>query len=204
MVNMIVDGKITPGERLVQSNLAKKFKVSQSLIRETLLDLQVYGLVETIDNRGIFVRKFDAKTLLEMIDVRELLEGQAARQACEFIQDADIEELNGFLDAMYQAADEGDHVKRAEIDRQFHDRINFLSGNYTIHSLAQQFRLFSKVIWTDTPSDVLRSHHEPIMNALRQRDPNAAETAARNAVKSLKKRVQVKLAEGGEGIYWLR
>src|SRR3954451_6075161 len=90
---LILSGELRPGERLTQQQLAKRFGVAQSVVRESLLELQFSGLVETVDNLGIFVSDLDATSLLQAYQVREVLEGLAARQCCERASRADIKEL---------------------------------------------------------------------------------------------------------------
>ena len=80
---MILTGKLKPGSRLTQQHLAKKFGVAQSVVRESLLELQASGLVRSVDNLGIFVSDLDEATLIHAYHVREMIEGLAARLCCE-------------------------------------------------------------------------------------------------------------------------
>jgi DNA-binding GntR family transcriptional regulator len=65
LILLIAKGDVGSGEKLVQFRLARRFGVSISLIREALLDLQSYGLIESDDNRGFFVRELDAKAVID-------------------------------------------------------------------------------------------------------------------------------------------
>src|SRR3954462_6861348 len=76
---LILSGELSPGMRLTQQQLAKRFGVAQSVVRESLLELQFSGLVEMVDNLGIFVSELDTNTLLQAYQVREMLEGLSAR-----------------------------------------------------------------------------------------------------------------------------
>src|SRR3954462_15330380 len=80
---MILTGELKPGSRLTQQHLAKKFGVAQSVVRESLLELQASGLVRSVDNLGIFVSDLDTNTLIHAYRVREMIEGLAARLSCE-------------------------------------------------------------------------------------------------------------------------
>src|SRR3954453_9620210 len=62
---MILSGERHPGSKLRQQELAERFGVAQGVVREALLELQGFGLVETIDNRGIYVSQLDKSRLLE-------------------------------------------------------------------------------------------------------------------------------------------
>jgi len=81
--DMILSGERLPGAKLVQQQLAKRFGVAQGVVREALLELQAYGLVQTVDNRGIFVSKLSFRTLLDSLEIREIHEGLAAHLCCE-------------------------------------------------------------------------------------------------------------------------
>src|SRR4051794_17442878 len=82
-----------PGTRLTQQQLARRFGVAQSVIRESLLELQFSGLVQSVDNLGIFVSDLDTDMLLQAYEVREMLEGVAARRCCETASRSDIKQL---------------------------------------------------------------------------------------------------------------
>src|SRR6185436_20351291 len=90
---MILNGERRPGAKLRQQELAKQFQVAQGVIREALLELQAYGLVEMIDRRGMFVTKLNKERLLEAFEVREMHEALAARLCCERVTRAQIREL---------------------------------------------------------------------------------------------------------------
>jgi DNA-binding GntR family transcriptional regulator len=203
LIALITSGKFRPGEKLVQLTLAEKFDVSLSLLREAILDLQAYGLVESDDNRGFFVRRFDTKALLDLIDVREVLEGLAARKACALIQPAEVAELAGLIAEMGAAAVSGQHEHRAELDRRFHDRIAEISGNTSVVAVTRQCSLFSKVVWTEADAAHIRRVHTELLDAIRKNLPEEAERVARAHVRDTRRRVEERAASGGAGIYWL-
>src|SRR2546430_8519248 len=90
---MILNGQLKPGTRLTQQHLAKKFGVAQSVVRESLLELQSSGLVRSVDNLGIFVSDLDTHSLIHAYYVREVLEGLAARLCCERASRTEVPEL---------------------------------------------------------------------------------------------------------------
>src|SRR2546421_2642328 len=101
---MILSGELKPGTRLTQQHLAKKFGVAQSVVRESLLELQASGLVRSVDNLGIFVSDLDNDTLLHAYHVREVIEGLAARLACERASRTDVREMYELADRMHETA----------------------------------------------------------------------------------------------------
>src|SRR5215218_10194761 len=99
---LILSGELRPGTRLTQQQLAKRFGVAQSVIRESLLELQFSGLVESVDNLGIFVSDLDTDMLLQAYEVREMLEGMAARLCCETASRSDVKQLSEQAERIYQ------------------------------------------------------------------------------------------------------
>src|SRR6185436_14276699 len=103
----ILAGEFKPGERLTQQHLAKKFGVAQSVVRESLLELQASGLVRSVDNLGIFVSDLDTHSLIHASFIREMLEGLAARLCCERASRADIREMYEMVERLHVLALEG-------------------------------------------------------------------------------------------------
>src|SRR5687767_4460988 len=72
--DMILRGELRPGSRLHQKALADRFSVAQGVVREALLELERYGLVESIERRGVYVARLDHQTILEALELREIHE----------------------------------------------------------------------------------------------------------------------------------
>jgi len=89
----IVEGDYPQGVKLVEQDLAREFGVSRPLLREILSDLESLGLVEKRRNRGTTVRRIDSQSLLEIMEIREVLEGLAARLAAENSKPEDWRDL---------------------------------------------------------------------------------------------------------------
>lgn len=206
LLELILSGEQPPGSKLVQLQLAKRFQTSLGSIREALLELQIYGLVETDDNRGIYVRKLDGKGLLDLIDVRELFEGQAARACAGRVAvegPALLDELSHLIDQMTAASAAEDFVRSATIDRRFHHRLVELSGNSYLSALSMQCIELSKVVYTAASASHVERVHRQLLRAVASGDPDRAEHTARQHVRFLRDKVAALLAEGGKGIYWL-
>jgi DNA-binding GntR family transcriptional regulator len=82
----ILDGLLGPGERLRAEALAERYGTSRTPVREALVMLEREGLVELQPNRGAVVRPFDAEDLLDLYDVRALIEPRAAARAATRIE----------------------------------------------------------------------------------------------------------------------
>ena len=136
---MILAGERPPGTKLVQQQLAKRFGVAQGVVREALLELQAFGLVETIDNRGIFVSELDTPKLLQAYEVREVLEGLAARHCCQRASRADIRELYATVERIYSLGVEGKLEERGLLDRQFHHKTVLIAQNQILTRLTEAY-----------------------------------------------------------------
>src|SRR5690348_3836340 len=78
----ILSGESKAGERLSQQSLARELGVAQGTVRESLIELQWLGLVDSVDHLGVFVGNLDIARICEAYAVREVLEGLAARLCC--------------------------------------------------------------------------------------------------------------------------
>ena len=79
----VVDGYYPQGVKLIEHDLAKEFGVSRPMLREILAELESQGLVEKLPKKGTMVRRVDSHSLLEIMEIREVLEGLAARLAAQ-------------------------------------------------------------------------------------------------------------------------
>jgi DNA-binding GntR family transcriptional regulator len=181
---MILDGRFRPGEKLVQSQLAKKFGVSQGLVREALFELKEGGLVETSDNRGMFVRTLDDRSIREILIIREVFDGVSARECCGRASAADVARLHQMADEIFNLAVAGQEKKKAMLDRQFHLEIARLADNRILLTWSQQHHVLGKVFAAASgPEETLRGHHA-IVDAIAAGDRNQAENLAREHVRA--------------------
>src|SRR3954452_351012 len=138
---MILSGERQPGSKLRQQELAEHFGVAQGVVREALLELAAYGLVEIIDNRGVYVSKIDKNRLLESFEVRAVHEGLAARLCCDRATRAELRMLAEMVEQMYKLGKGKKWEEMSSLDRQFHSRITELSGNSMLIRLAHNYRV---------------------------------------------------------------
>src|ERR1700722_17892488 len=118
----ILSGESKPGERLSQQSLARELGVAQGTVRESLLELQWLGLVESVDHLGVFVEKLDVARICEAYLLREVMEGLGARLGWGTAGRSDIAELKTMAEQIYRLAEE-DNPEAASLDRGFHLRI---------------------------------------------------------------------------------
>jgi DNA-binding GntR family transcriptional regulator len=146
-------GRVKAGQHLVTRELADRFGVSHTPIREALILLAGIGVVDLLPNRGAVVRKVAARDIYEICEVRRALECEAVRTACGAIDAGSLQDLAGEL-RFLSAADPSDpqYVERArECDNRLHDMVAASCGNAFLGSeltrLKVLFRAFRDVSW---------------------------------------------------------
>ncbi len=176
LLRAILDGRYPPGARIVETRVARELGTSQAPVREALRDLEALGVVETTAFRGARVRRLSADELLEAFVVRAQLESLAARLAIPRLAEADLDELDGLIREMREAADTGDYHAEAVADAAFHGRLVELSGNTTLErvwrTLEPYSRTYITIIAPGADRRAIADHHAPILEALRRRDPD--------------------------------
>lgn len=187
-------GTWPPGARLREAELADTFGVSRTPVREAVRRLLQEGLLETRPRQGVRVRRPDRQASLDAYDVRETLEGLAARQAAERASARDRQGLTLLLERL--EADPGsdlaesDLAEQVEADLAFHQRVAELSGNEplvrTLESLAGHVTPL-KVHTRDLNAAArTREQHREVAEAIARGDGAAAEAAMRAHVASFK------------------
>lgn len=173
----ILSGETKPGERLSQQSLARELGVAQGTVRESLLELQWLGLVESIDHLGVFVDKLDVGRICEAYQLREVLEGLAARLACRNAGRSDMAELRTMADHIFRLAEQN-NTETATLDRRFHMRIIELARNSTLVRLSQTYRALGMTVRAYREPSVIHAEHLRIVDAI---EHNFAEEAERQA-----------------------
>jgi len=181
LLRAILDGRYQPGSRIVETRVARELGTSQAPVREALRDLEALGLIETSAFRGARVRLPTVDELLEALTVRAQLESLAARQAVGTLADSDLTDLGRLLGEMRRAARTNDAYAEAVADSRFHARIVELSGNATLGRLWGLLEPFSRTYITMVAPGADRFEvadlHQPLLDALRQRDATGAVAA---------------------------
>jgi DNA-binding GntR family transcriptional regulator len=180
----IVDGRLEAGERYSVAQLAERFGVSRTPVREALLVLERQGVVRFERNRGVRVLETTAHVLEEVFALRLLLEVPATRRACDLLSDADLAALGRELRAMARLAEEGDEGAFMAHDKRFHEVILRASGNRRLTAIVSQLRDLVRFRGASTVGrsrdlQAILSEHVVILDALRARDAEGAARAMR-------------------------
>jgi DNA-binding GntR family transcriptional regulator len=201
----IRDGTYQPGTQLREEQLAAEIGVSRTPIRDALRRLLADGLVETRRNYGTFVTDLTPAELLEVFEIRALLEGYAARKAAEQITDEEVAELERLADAMEAIAGSDDERMDSfsRLNREFHLVIARASRSRRLEKmLAQMFEIPLeplKQYRLHRLININRSNrqHREIIEALRERNPAWAALRLESHLLSTRPMLALRKGEGG-------
>ncbi|NEA52909.1 GntR family transcriptional regulator [Streptomyces sp. SID13666] len=163
----ILTGQLSPGQPLVEADLAAQFGVSKTPVREALKTLAGTGLVVMSQYKGVTVRTVDAAMAREIYDVRLLLEPEALRRSI-----VRKESLAAARDALVRAEGAEDRADRSLANRDFHRALYLPCGNPLLTRMLDEVRdqaaLVSAVAWAASPSweQEAREHQGILRTAL--------------------------------------
>ncbi len=133
----ITSGTLLPGTRLREAALASHFAISTTPIREALRRLDLEGLVRLSPNRGAIVAEFDLRAILDLFEIREVLECRAVRRAAGQ-RSRDLRRAEAVLTAAAKQVDQRDRVEWNRLEVAFHRAINHLGGNFELAERASR------------------------------------------------------------------
>lgn len=198
----ILSGRLPSGTRLRQTDLAARLAISRTPIREALGRLQQEGLVEILPAAGVRVAVLNLAEAAELYDVREVLDGLAARLAARRADPAALGALTRALARMARCVERDDANQWFPAHVAFHDGIFHAAGNARLQAMSSVVRLsirhFHPLLLrtANRLEDALREHRG-ILAAIVARDEAGAERLARAHIAGAKEIVLKVLAEEG-------
>lgn len=177
--NDILTCALEPGRELSEAELAQRFDVSKTPVREALATLRQEGFVRTFPRRGYQVVPITFGDMSELFDLRTILEAGAAELACARITDAELDQLQKLADVVYDRAEQPSLQRFIKANRDFHAAIAQASGNERLQTLIiRQIDELERFFYLgarlrDVNSETTNDHHA-IVDVLRKRDPAAA------------------------------
>lgn len=168
----ILLGRLKPRERLVERDLVDQFGVSRTPVREAIGRLRSAGLVEPAGRRGVVVRDFTRKEVLDLYYLRETLERAAAKLICENITPQDIKEADKINRDFGKACNVADLRAMIEANNAFHQRLLETTRNNFLIEDLEQVRLkvfvFRYSLWADPKAaKVSIRDHDKMLKALK-------------------------------------
>lgn len=183
--NMITERLILPGEKIAQEKLAQELGISRTPLISALKFLEHEKLVESKPRRGYFVRLFSKQEMVSIFELREVLEGLAAKRAAANITDKEIQILNGFFRIFAKSADISDYKAYAREDRRFHNFITEIGAQeflksilHTCNIITASYQYLSSEGLVRPPNETFQEHLA-VIEAIGNRDPDAAEKLMR-------------------------
>lgn len=188
----IESGVYSPAESLPEVELANEFEVSRNTIKKALLMLESDSYVTIEMNKGAKVRSYSQKEVLDYLQLRIELEGFIMRLAVPCFTDADIDRLETIFDQMGQRRAAKDLLGYSALNQQFHSIIYEICPNKTATELllrlkAQMRKYNAKTILVPGRDSNSYAEHRAILDAIRNRDVIAAESAVRTHVENVRK-----------------
>ncbi|WP_338602724.1 GntR family transcriptional regulator [Sulfolobus tengchongensis] len=183
-------GRYLPGQRLVEDVLAKEYNVRRNTIRVALSKLEKDGLVSKASN-GTIVSFISVQEAIEVLEIRELLEGYVTRKAASRITEETIKKLEQILNEMKRVLQEGEYYKYSQLNEDFHNLIYEASESKIGQQLLKNLKMriirlqFQTILLPGRANDSIKEHEEILM-ALKNHDEDAAEKAARLHVANVK------------------
>ena len=199
IVESIETGLYKPGDRLVESDLAERFGVSRTPVREALQRLETQAMVSR-DGRSLIVSSLDHNQLAELYAVRSELEGLAAKLSAMHATDEEIRVLRSMVNDDYLLQG-GDPRALARANKRFHRQIHLASHNrFLVQQLDLLHRSMALMATTSFAAEgrdaVALDEHDRIVAALEARDAAAAQEALRDHIsKAFETRLRVEAGE---------
>jgi len=195
--DMIINGELQAGERLVERDLAEHFGISRIPMREAIQRLEREGLLDIFRNRGAVVRMLGAADVQEIYDMRVLLEGDAIYRSVKRFDD----ETLARAELVHRLLGESSVPRRqGELNREFHALLYSCCGNARLlksiaelRSQVERYERLQATLLADTPS--FQVEHEAILQACRERNARGARAMTVAHLDSAR-RIVMRLVEG--------
>jgi DNA-binding GntR family transcriptional regulator len=178
----IVSGRLRPNERLVESDIAQRMKISRTPVREAFKLLEMQGYLSRLPNGGLIVTDHSPSQIRNLYEIREALETMALKLACQRATEREIEQAKELHERMLEAIQKRNINQFIELNSSFHNQLLSACGNEQLWSLLRTFRdqyfdrrlvrVFNASDWRNMPKQ-----HQKLLDAVCQRNPQLAERA---------------------------
>lgn len=187
-------GKYLPGQRITEDEIAREYDTSRNTARVALTKLEKDGILQRTSS-GLIVSLTDVRDAIEILEIRELIEGYLTRRAASRISEGELNRLQSILSEMERLLKDNKYSEYSKLNEQFHSIIYDASGsrigvqilnNLRIKLIRYQFR----TIMIPGRAPLSFNEHHQIYLALRNRDEDEAERAARLHVANVKELIR--------------
>lgn len=176
----ILKGTLKPGEKVAEPELAERFGISRTPIREAFRQLESEGYLTVIPRKGAVVAALSEKDVQEFYAIKSILEGYAAELAAERLSGKEIERLVTINERLRKLEKEGDVKAFFRVHNEFHELFLKASGNSKLYELIQQLglkfnRLRMASLSVEGRMAISVAEHDRLLEAFRKQDGGMAE-----------------------------
>ena len=187
VLDEVTSGRLAPGERIIQEQIAHTLGVSRQPVQQALLLLRNQGVLQDAPGRGLIVASLDAEHVRHMYDLRAVIEGLACRRAAETNAERAAKLGPALLETGRKAVAAGSVVKMIAADIRFHEFILALSGNPLVAPALAPYlnytqRVMGEVLIQDEEPRDIWDQHARILDAICRQDATAAESLIRQHI----------------------
>jgi len=176
----ILRGTLKAGEKVAEPELAERFGISRTPIREAFRQLESEGYLTVIPRKGAVVTSLSERDVEEFYAIKSILEGYAARIAATRLTDKEVERLEAINDRLGQLAHDGDVKTFFRVHNEFHELFIKAAGNIKLADLIGQLmmkfnRLRMASLSLPGRMEISVQEHRKIIQAFREQDGEKAD-----------------------------
>ncbi len=182
----ILKGSLKPGERVSEPELAERFGISRTPIREAFRQLESEGYLQVIPRKGAVVASLSERDIEEFYAIKIILEGFAAKMAAEKLSMKDIEKLESINQRLEQIAKDGDVKNFFRVHNEFHEVFIKAAGNERLYEMINQLVMKFKRLRLASLSqpgrmEISVEEHRNMIQAFKDHDGDKADSLVRHA-----------------------
>ena len=195
---LVIDGELRPGDRLVERQLAARLGVSRVPVREALRQLTHEGFVEERPTRGMVVRRLDEADVETLFDVRASLEDLLCQRVVASASEADLDRVEALVTRAYDALTRGDLRETVALNAAFHAALVEVAGSGVLAAVMEP--VSGRMKWLLSQHDepqAMTADHAAILRALRDRDVVSARRLCRDHLATSRAAAGAAASRGG-------
>jgi DNA-binding GntR family transcriptional regulator len=180
----ILSGQLKPGEKVAEPELAERFGISRTPIREAFRQLESEGFLTVIPRKGAVVTALSERAVEEFYAIKSILEGYAAQISAENMTEKEIAKLEALNERLHELAEQGDVKNFFRVHNEFHDIFINAAGNEKlaeiIHNMLLKFNRFRLAsIALPGRMEISVKEHDALIKAFRDKDGARADELVR-------------------------
>ena len=205
---LILGQKLSPGAKIHQEKLADDLGVSRTPVVNALKKLEQEKLIIAVPRKGFYVRRFSPEEMIRIFELREVLEGLAARRAAARITEAQLLKLQGFFKGFKVSNHAKDVERYAEEDRRFHNFLIEMGGDEILSGILEMYNLITSSYLVGFRGGLVRpppetlSEHLAIIGAIHRQDAEKAEQAVRIHLRRSREKLAKEIEKGARKNQW--